>query len=78
MVLLQRISFQVLHLVCKIHNHITAASSSRGLEFCEDKQIWLIKKNYEDNKCNRGVKSEIMEEAACISRSTWYVFVFLL
>lgn len=31
-----------------------AASSSRGLEFCEDKQIWLIKKNYEDNKCNRG------------------------
>ena len=46
-----------------------AASSSRGLEFCEDKQIWLIKKNYEDNKCNIGVKSGIMEEAACIKIS---------
>ncbi|HEV2875896.1 MAG TPA: hypothetical protein VGW09_01320 [Nitrososphaeraceae archaeon] len=54
-----------------------AASSSRGLEFCEDEQIWL-RKITEDNKCNRGVKSGIMEEAACISRSPSYAFVFLL
>ena len=50
-----------------------AASSSRGLEFCEDKQIWLIKKNYEDNKCNRGVKSGIMDHSRLIT----YVYPLL-
>ena len=78
MVLLQRISFQVLHLVCKAHNHINCSSNSRWLKFCKDKQERSIKKNYEDNACNRGVKSGMTEEVACISRSPWYAFIFLL
>src|ERR671915_554590 len=62
MVLLQRISFQVLHLVCKAHNHINCSSNSRWLKFCKDKQERSIKKNYEDNACNRGIKSGMTEE----------------